>query len=375
MFTEGEPTRKQLFVGIKSLAAGLLGVGLGVRLTPEIEKAIQPKEVNVTYVFNFESAPAEEQAETPTPTPTPLPIITTTIIPTETATLTPTATATVLLAPTAVPTKDTRANLCAVDSFIVPDRWWTGRSRNGEKQLQAEDVVRFLNAPPEAPAKDALLKYLKENGMGKFVPINLIPETVRAEDIPPKGAVDVMADLDLKGFMQGLGQILGMDEKDYVDAAQGQLKFENSYLAGLEQMLYRKRITENGQARVVVQANWQAIKVTREMMNACYERWDNSPIALIEGQDQNGSRLIMAFDGYCGNLFLAIKFPPPATPTVAPPTETPERGRTPTPDKKTPTATAVPPQEEIPTPTKDIPTATAVPPQEPVETPALGEEN
>ncbi len=359
-------TRREFLGGA---AAAIAGLGLGVGLTPEIRKLTQAEvaEVNVTYMLYLDSAPVVEQTPTQTPTPTP-PVITATVIPAETETPTPPATATVLLAPTAVPTKDTRANLCAVDSFIVPDRWWTGRSRNGEKQLRAEDVVRFLNAPPEAPAKDALLDYLRVNGMGKFVPINLKPETVLAIDIPPKGAVDVMADLDLKGFMQGLGQILGMDEKDYVDAAQGQLKFENSYLAGLEQMLYRKRITENGQARVVVQANWQAIEVAREMMNACYERWDNSPIALIEGQDQDGSRLIMVFDGYCGNLFLAIKFPPPPTPTPAATATTHEKNGNG--DKKTPTP--VPPQEPKDTPTVERPTVTPHPPQDPEATPKTG---
>jgi hypothetical protein len=363
-------SRREFLVG-----SVLGGITLGIGATPKVKEFLQPKETNIYYVFNIESAPRVESAETPVPTTT-LPIISVTAIPTETATPmpTPTATAIVLLAPSPVATKDTRPYLCAIDSFIVPDQWWTGRSRNGEKQLQAEDVVRFLNAPPEAPARNALLDYLAKKGMGKFVPINLKPETARAIDIPPGGVADVMADLDLKGFLEGLGQILGMDEKAYAEAVQGQLKFENSNLVGLEQMLYRKRITENGQARVVVQADWQAIRVTREMMNACYERWDNSPVALIEGQDQDGSRLIMAFDGYCGNLFLAIKFPPSPTPTVVPPTETPEREReTPTPHKETPTATEVPPQPPVETPVIEKPTPTAVPPQEPVDTPTLGE--
>lgn len=345
-------SRKEFFLKGSAVVAG---VGLGIRLAPKAKELLRP-EVNNYYTFNISLPPGGKAAEAATPTP--IPIISVTATPTETATPTPTPTATATLTATVLPTvepvatRDTRPNLCAVSSFIVPDHWWTGRSRTGESQLQAEDVVRFLNAPPEAPAKDALLKYLKENGLGQFMPINLIPETVRAEDIPPQGTADVMADLDLKGFMEGLGLILGMDEKAYSDAVQGQLKFENAYLVGLEQMLYRKRITENGQARVAVFANRQTIEVTREMMSACYERWDNSPIALIEGQDQDGSRLVMAFDGYCGNLFLAIKFPPLPTPT--------------------PTATATP-KEENGNGDRETPTPTEVPPQEPVDTPTSGD--
>lgn len=342
-------TRRKLLIGggavLGSMALGCRAIDQLTRLlgqrkrevTPTPEKT--PEKMVVTVVVTA----------TPTkpPTPTATLVIKPTLPPTETptSTPTPTETPTPTLIAAFTPTPEGGPYLCARGSFIVPQDRWTGLTPEGKPRLVVENAVRFLQE--QSLARDALFDYLKQPSIG----INLRPETAKALDIPPEGD-DRMLDL-----VDNFRILLSMSEEQYLQATQGQLRFEDKTLMALQRMLYRKREEVNDKVQVTVHANRQEIKVARELVDVCYKRWDSSPIAMVEGVDSDNSRLLFAFDGFCANLFLALKFPPLL------PTPTPTREReTPTRERPTPTP-------EEPTPTPEEPTATPVPPQTPIPTP------
>ncbi len=266
---------------------------------------------------------------------------------TSTATPRPTETATSTMMAILTPTPDLRPNLCAPGSFVIPQTRW-------KDQVKVGDVISFFQE--QTPARTALFEYLENPGMGNYSGIRLRPETVKPLDIPPEG------DDQLVDLVNNLRSLLIMTEEVYGQATQNQLRIENGDLQALQSMLYRKR-EENAAGQIVVKivANQQEIEVTRQLLDDCHGRWDGSPIAVVEGLDEDSSRLIFAFDGLCGNLFLAIKLPPSPTPTA---TATPPQERDGNGGKRPPTATAHPPQPPV-----KKPTATAVPPQGPVEPP------
>jgi len=343
----GKVSRREFGKGVLSgLAGGALAALVGCRGQEEKETEERP---TATLKVGVESTPTEAvltvtatSTSTRTVPPTATASSTPTEMPSPTETATPTAAAIIVFTPT---TRPEIGPLCDPQSFVIPQEGWTGQIELGGKQLKKltrNDTLGFLQAPSKERA--ALFRFLDESGMGLFV-IRPKPETFKALDIPPAGP-DRMGDL-----AKNLRLLLTMSEQNFQKQTEGQLRIDGSQLQALERMLFRKQEQKNGQVEVRVLANPQEIRVAREMIDRCQNRWDDSPIVMVEGVDQDGSQLYLAFDGLCGNLFLALKIPvcPPCQPVCAS-TPPPEEDRDENGKKETVTATAVPPQPPINTP-------------------------